>query len=232
MSMKFILSRTEDYRIHSKKWIVGYGLLFWLISRIIAMLLVIGCVAIYNTLGINPETLTTFAGNPETARSLGTMTYVLLTASIVAPVLEECIFRLGLSFKRRQVALAAASIPAYILWQHISSLTIVSALLYIASIIAAFSLVYGLTSDSHWDELKKTYYKSTIWFSAIAFGLIHLIAFSNYSLSLVPYMLCVVSVPFFGGCAITYYRINLGFWWGVGMHIFNNLPAIILLFSL
>lgn len=220
--MKFILSRTEDYLIHSKKWIVGYGLLFWLISRIIAMLLVIGCVAIYNTLGMNPET----------ARSLGTMTYVLLTASIVAPVLEECVFRLGLSFKRRQVAIAVASIPAYILWQHISSLTIVSALLYIASIITAFSLVYGLTSDSHWDELKKTYYKSTIWFSAIAFGLIHLIAFSNYSLSLVPYMLCVVSVPFFGGCAITYYRINLGFWWGVGMHIFNNLPAIILLFSL
>lgn len=34
--MKFILSRTEDFHIHSKKWIVGYGLLFWLISRIIA----------------------------------------------------------------------------------------------------------------------------------------------------------------------------------------------------
>ena len=230
--MRFILSRTDDYRIHSKKWIVGYGLLFWLISRIIAMLLVIGCVAVYNTFGMNPETHTTFAGNPETARTLGSMTYVLLTVSIVAPVLEECIFRLGLSFKRWQVAIAVASIPTYILWQHISSLTIVSALLYIASIIAVFSLVYGLTSDSLWDELKKTYYKSTIWFSAIAFGLIHLIAFSKYSLSLVPYMLCVVSVPFFGGCAITYYRINLGFWWGVGMHIFNNLPAIILLFSL
>ena len=28
------------------------------------------------------------------------------------------------------------------------------------------------------------------------------------------------------------YRINLGFWWGVGMHIFNNLPAIVLLISL
>lgn len=232
MSMGFILSRTDDYRIHSKKWIVGYGMLFWLISRIIAMLLVIGCVALYNTFGMNPETHTSFAGNPETTRRLGSITYVLLTTSIVAPVLEECIFRLGLSFKRWQVALAVASIPTYILWQHLSSLTIVPALLYIASIIAVFSLVYGLTSDSLWDELKKTYYNLTIWFSAIAFGLIHLIAFSNYSLSLLPYMLCVVSVPFFGGCAITYYRINLGFWWGVGMHIFNNLPAIVLLISL
>ena len=230
--MRFILSRTDDYRIHSKKWIVGYGMLFWLISRIIAMRLVIGCVAVYNTFGMNPETHTSFAGNPETTRKLGSITYVLLTTSIVAPVLEECIFRLGLSFKRWQVALAVASIPTYILWQHLSSLTIVSALLYIASIIAVFSLVYGLTSDSLWDELKKTYYNLTIWFSAIAFGLIHLIAFSNYSLALLPYMLCVVSVPFFGGCAMTYYRINLGFWWGVGMHIFNNLPAIVLLISL
>lgn len=92
--MKFILSRTEDFRIHSKKWIVGYGLLFWLISRIIAMLLVIGCTTVYNAFDINPETLTKFAGNPETARNFGAMTYVLLTVCIVAPILEECIFRL------------------------------------------------------------------------------------------------------------------------------------------
>lgn len=36
---------------------------------------------------------------------------------------------------------------------------------------------------------------------------------------------------FFAGCAITYYRINLGFWWGVGLHVFNNLPGIIILIS-
>lgn len=230
--MKFILSRTEDFRIHSKKWIVGYGLLFWLISRIIAMLLVIGCTTVYNAFDINLETLTKFAGNPETARNFGSMTYVLLTVCIVAPILEECIFRLGLSFKRWQVAFALAAIPAYIFWQHLNSLTLVSALIYIASTIAVFTLVYSLTSDSCWNELKKAYYISTVWVSAIAFGMIHLIAFSNYSLSLIPYMLCVISIPFFGGCAITYYRINLGFWWGVGMHIFNNLPAIILLISL
>ena len=36
--MKFILSRTDDREVHSKKWIVGYGLLFWIVSRIFAML--------------------------------------------------------------------------------------------------------------------------------------------------------------------------------------------------
>ena len=232
MKIKYILSRTNDYEIHSKKWILGYGLLFWLISRILAMLIIIGCVAIYNVCGINPETLTKFAGNPEIAKDLGSPAYILLTVCIVAPLLEECIFRLGLSFKRWQIALAAASIPAYILWQHFNSLTVISILIYVASIIAVFFLVYILTSDSYLEKLKKSCYVPIIWVSAIAFGLLHLVAFSNYCLLLMPYMLCIILVPFFAGCAITYYRVNLGFWWGVGLHIFNNIPAIFVLFSL
>lgn len=230
--MKFILSRTNDYELHSKKWIVGHGLLFWLITRVAAMLLIMGCVAIYNIYGIDPETLTRFAGDPGTAKNLGSTTYILLTICIVAPLLEECIFRLGLSFKRWQIAIAATSIPAYILWQHLNSLTIISSSIYVASIIVVFILVYRLSSDSHLEKLKKTCYVSIIWVSAITFGLLHLIAFSNYSLLLLPYMLCIISVPFFAGCAMTYYRINLGFWWGVALHIFNNLPAIVALILL
>lgn len=227
--MKFILSRTNDYEVHSKKWIVGYGLLFWLISRIFAMFLIIGCVAIYKAYNINPETLTKFAGSPETAKLLGSTTYTLLTLCIVAPLLEECIFRLGLSFKRWQIALAAASIPAYLLWQRLNHLTIGTGAIYVLCTIVSFGLIYYLTTDSFWKIQQRKYYKTMIWVSAIAFGLIHLIAFSTYSYLLIPYMLCVISVPFFGGCAITYYRINLGFWWGVGLHIFNNLPAVFLM---
>lgn len=227
--MKFILSRTDDYTIHSKKWIVGYGLLFWLISRIFAMLLIIGCVSIYHAYGINPENLTKFSGNPETAKNLGSSVYVFLTIFLIAPLLEECIFRLGLSFKRWQIAIAVASIPIYIMWQHINHLTIGTAAIYVSGAIAVFLFIYYFTNDTFWREQKQMYFKSTVWLSAIAFGLIHLIAFSSYSLILIPYMLCIISVPFFAGCAITYYRINLGFWWGVGLHIFNNLPAILLM---
>ena len=96
--MKFILSRTDDIRIHSKKWVLGYGLLFWLVSRIVAMLLIIGCVAIYNACGIDPESQTSFIGNPETEKKIGSSIYVLITVSLAAPLLEECIFSLGLSF--------------------------------------------------------------------------------------------------------------------------------------
>ena len=206
--MKFILSRTDDRKNHSKKWILGYGLLFWLISRIFAMLLLMGCNAVYNAFGVNPESLTNFAGNPETARNLGSM---------------------GLSFKRWQIALAGASIPAYILWQHIQSVNVTGAALYIAAIAGVFAGLYFPTSDSFWASQKRNLYHLYIWLSAIAFGLIHLIAFSQYDLMLIPYMLCVINVPFLAGCAITYYRVNLGFWWCVALHIFNNLPGIIML---
>ncbi len=227
--MKFILSRTEDFRAHSKKWMVGYGLLFWLISRIFAMLLIIGCTAIYKSAGIDPESQTSFVGNPETASNIGPTIYVLMTVCIAAPLLEECIFRLGLSFRRWQVALAAASIPAYMLWQHMYSVTVVTVAGHIFAMIAIFSAIYFLTTDSFWISQKTKWYESSIYISAIAFGLIHLIAFSNPEPILIPYMLCVVSIPFFAGCAITYYRVNLGFWWGVGLHIFNNIPGVVII---
>lgn len=230
--MKFILSRTDDILIHSKKWVVGYGLLFWLISRIVAMLLIIACVAIYKTWGIDPESQTSFIGNPETAKKIGSAIYVLMTVSIAAPLLEECVFRLGLSFKRLQVALAASSLPAYILWQHIYSHSIAYVSICVFAIVALFSSIYFFATDSFWNSQKKKYYKSSIYVTAIAFGLLHLIAFSNYDYALIPYMLCVISVPFFAGCAITYYRVNLGFWWGVGLHIFNNIPAIVVMLSI
>lgn len=102
----------------------------------------------------------------------------------------------------------------------------------VIAIVVFFSAIYFFTTDSFWNSQKKKYYKSSIYVTAIAFGLLHLIAFSNYDYTLIPYMLCIISVPFFGGCAITYYRVNLGFWWGVGLHIFNNIPAIIVMLSI
>lgn len=225
--MKFILSRTNDYEIHSKKWIVGYGLLFWIVSRIAVALLIMGCGAVYDAIGLNPENLTRFAGAPQVARNLGSAAYTLLTVSIIAPLLEECIFRLGLAFEKRQVVIAVASIPAYLFWQLFNQLTFASTLVFIFAIAGAFTLINCFTKDSFWAEQKLRHFDVYIWISAIAFGFIHLIAFSSYSPALLPYMMCVISVPFFAGCAITYYRINLGFWWGVGLHIFNNLPAVI-----
>ena len=224
--MRFILNRTEDRASHSVKWIVGYGLLFWLVSRIIAVILLFLCGTIYSKFGVDPEELTKFAGMPESHH--GSL-YILFTMAIAAPVIEEAIFRLGLSFKRWHVALGAAAIPAYVAWQGLMFRAWWITGLWLIGAAVVFCSIYFLTTSRMWTELKKRFLRPAIWISAIAFGLIHLIAFSDYSWELVPYMLCVILVPMFGGFAITYYRVNLGFWWGVGLHVFNNLPGVIML---
>lgn len=224
--MKFILSRTDDYRHHSKKWIVGYGFLFWLITRILMVVVMFACGAIYEHYGIDAEQLTKFAGDPTNLKSMLSPGYAVLLLGIVAPILEECIFRLGLSFKRWQIAAGLAAIPLYIMFQRLGTLTLSSGLLFVLVTIVVFCAVYSPFNQTFWSKLKVSWYHPMIWISSIAFGLLHLMAFTDFALYLLPYMLCIVAMPFFGGCAIAYYRINLGFWWGVGLHIFNNLPAI------
>ncbi len=227
--MKFILSRTEDYRIHSKKWIIGYGMLFWLITRIMVVAVMYGCIAICKKFGIDAEQMTQFAGDPTSIKAMYSPLFCILLLGVFAPILEEGIFRLGLSFKRWQIALGAACIPAYILVQGLGKVSPTNAICLGIAIGLIFCLIYFLTTDKYWVKEKKRYYHCAIWFSSISFGLLHLMAFTTWSIEMVPYMLCIIAVPFFGGCAITYYRINLGFWWGVGLHIFNNLPAIAML---
>ena len=224
--MKFILSRTDDYRYHSKKWIAVYGLLFWLITRIMVVALMYGCIAIYRHFGINPEEAARFAGDPTALKTLFPPLFSALLLGVFAPVLEEGIFRLGLSFKRWQVALGAACIPTYILVQRIGKISLIKGICLSSIVVAMFCMIYFLTTDRFWAKEKKLHYHCAIWVSSIAFGLLHLMAFTSWNIEMLPYMLCVIAMPFFGGCAIAYYRINLGFQWGVGLHIFNNLPAI------
>lgn len=223
---KFILNRTDDCAYHSTWWILGYALLFWLVSRIVAMGLVMGCTAIYASFGINPESLMAFAGDPNVARGLGERWKMLLTVALLAPVIEECVFRLGLSFKRWQVALALAFIPImamYSHWQWTSTLISIG----IGALI--FGIVFFCTRRTDWDALKGRWLVPAIWITSILFGLVHLLAFKGLTLELLPYALCFICIPMFGGFSCAYLRVNISFPAAVAFHIFNNLPAILVM---
>lgn len=230
--MKFILSRTDDFKSHSKKWIVGYSFLFWLITRIIAMAILMGCTALYTRFGVDPETLTAFAGSPDQAVKMGSLAFSIFAVMIIAPVLEEGVFRLWLSFRKWQVAMAVALIPIMVLWQHFRIYSAMEYVLCIGIAGLVFACLYYGTRQSMWSAIKQRHLVLASWISSAAFGLLHLMAFSTLTWNLLPYCLCVVLIPFFGACACTYLRVNLGFWWGVGMHIFNNLPAIFVMATL
>lgn len=229
----FILNRVNDRAIHSKKWIIGYALLFWLVTRIIMMAVITGCISCYEHFGVSPEEITTFGGDPTALGKIGTPVFRLLLAGLIAPVFEECVFRLGLSFKRWQVALNLAAIPFFVVYMmYFTKASVIQ--WSIAAICSALLilLVYRFTTNEFWTDTKKKWLVPAIWITSIAFGLLHLLSFSRLTVGMLPYALCIVLMVFFGGCSIAYLRVNLGFGWGVAMHIFNNLPALAIMLAI
>lgn len=229
MTMKFILSRNEDYLSHSKKWIVGHAFLFWLITRVAVMIIMGICMAVYNYYGINPHELTAFGGDPTVTKASGSLIRAIFITALAAPLFEEILFRLGLSFRRLSVAVSLAFIPLFPAFSHNKTASLTMWLTCIGLAIVVFCCVYLSTSDSFWQKRKQRWQIPAIWITSIAFGLVHLVAFSSLSLMLLPYALSVILAPFFAGCACAYLRVNIGFGWGLAMHIFNNIPGIIIM---
>ena len=225
---KFILNRPDDSQILSPGKIIGTTLIWFVILMLGAVLMRVICVAGYMTQGINPMELTRFGGDPT--NYFGKPFWrVLLKLMVIAPVVEEVMFRLGLSFKRQTVALWAGLLPlvsAYYLcrcraWYILLGIAAVGAVLY--------WLICRFTSDEQWKSWRTKYIIPAMWISAIGFGLMHLRAFSVLNGQVFPYALATILVPMAGGCAITYLRVNRGFWWGVLLHCLINLPGVILI---
>ena len=226
----FILNRPDDYLSLSTKRIIGTTLKWFVILIAGAVLLRIVCIAIYMSMGMNPMELTKFGG--DFTNYVGHATWkTLLKLMIVAPLAEEIMFRLGLSFKRQTVALWLGLLPivcAYYLhkcyvWYILLGLAAVGGLI--------FWLICRFTTDEQWTVWRKKYIIPAMWISAIGFGLFHFRAFSVLNLQVFPFALATILVPMAGGCAITYARVNLGFWWGVLLHCIINIPSTLMIAS-
>ena len=77
-------------------------------------------------------------------------------------------------------------------------------------VLTAISL-YRFTGGDMWKIFISKYFVRFIWINALLFGLLHLTAFTELSIELFPYALCLSVWPFLGGCVITYIRVNIGF---------------------
>ena len=227
---KFILNRPDDFMTLSRREIIITTLKWFFLLIAGAILLRVICVAIYMSQGVNPMELTKFGGDPTNHMDNASW-QIIAQLLIVAPVLEEVMFRLGLSFKRTTVALWVALLPVVIafymyhcrVWYILVGLVVVGALLA--------WLVYHYTTDDQWKVWRKKYVIPAMWISAIGFGLVHFMAFSVLNWQVLPFALSTILVPMAGGCAVTYARVNLGFWWGVLLHCMINIPGILLIAS-
>lgn len=220
----FILNQTTDRFTKSTGQIVLKAFL-WLIGLMaVGMILRVICVAIYMANGINPVEIAKFGGDPTS--HMGNATWkTILKLLLVAPICEEIIFRLGLAFNRRIDALWIGILPCIVALYlfHCKTWYIIIALLIIGVVI--FSLVNRFTTDEQWENWREKYLKYAVWITAIAFGLLHLIAFSTINLQLLPFILTTILMPFLGGCAVTYARVNLNFFWGILFHMAINIPG-------
>ena len=223
---KFVLNRPDDFLSLSKKKIIGTTLKWFVILMAGAILLRIACVAIYMSMGLNPMELTKFGGDPTNYMQRASWK-LLLHIMIIAPLAEEIMFRLGLSFKRQTVAIWVGLLPivcAYYLykckvWYILLGIAAVGTLLY--------WLICRFTTDEQWKDWRQKYIIPAMWISAIGFGLLHFRAFSVLNWQVFPFALTTIMIPMVYGCVITYARVNLGFWWGILLHCIINIPSVL-----
>ena len=227
---KFILNRPDDFMTLSRREIIITTLKWFFLLIAGAILLRVICVAIYMSQGVNPMELTKFGGDPTNHMDNASW-QIIAQLLIVAPVLEEVMFRLGLSFKRTTVALWVALLPVVIAFYmyHCRVWYIQVGLVVVGAFLAW--LVYHYTTDDQWKVWRKKYVIPAMWISAIGFGLVHFMAFSVLNWQVLPFALSTILVPMAGGCAVTYARVNLSFWWGVLLHCMINIPGILLITS-
>lgn len=110
--MKFILNRTDDWATMPKKKIIATAIIWYFVLFLICVPIIFGVTMIYTGMGVAPDQLTKFGGY-FTNHMEKPLCYISM-ALLVAPVVEEIIFRLELSFKRQTEAMWEGLLPVSI----------------------------------------------------------------------------------------------------------------------
>lgn len=148
---------------------------------------------------------------------------------ILAPVIEESIFRLPLTFKRQHVAIAfgfallllARIIPG-VAGQNLMINIIVRIALFVAGYFAISRCAPSIKTPGN------RFQTVIIITSMVVFGLMHIFNYVPLQWPiLILYPLFVIP-QLIMGCALTYIRFKNGYFWGVALHaIINSVSMVI-----
>ncbi len=169
----------------------------------------------------------------------------IIVVAIIAPLLEEIVFRLWLSFSRRDIAISAFVMVYLIMTLALrtSNTPIYTPMIIrgtegvlqsefvrnigikmlVASAICVLLLRWKIKSR----EREGMMYKVATLFSVFSFMLLHTLNYS-FTVSLFPFVLIMCLPQLILGMTITYYRLQLGFFYGYAFHVLINLTSILL----
>ncbi|MDB4923669.1 CPBP family glutamic-type intramembrane protease [Mucilaginibacter sp.] len=149
---------------------------------------------------------------------------------LVGPLLEEIVFRLPLSLKKKHIAIAFAAAAAFLfagfLFRNITSQLINFGIRL--SISAAIYFICIFLVPNNLSIIDHRFRKQLIILSMCLFGLMHI---GNYSPIQWPLILLypIYIIPqLCMGWGITYLRFKNGFWWGFALHCIINSVSVLL----
>lgn len=153
---------------------------------------------------------------------------LFLVMCIWGPIVEECVFRLGLTLRKRDLGIAFAML--YIgLAGHIFASFSWQTLLRLAIAIAIFIGVYKIEILHRFIEQKKeTVFNVVIYLSIMTFGLVHITNFSPLTAAQIPYYMVLMLPQLFAGILLAFIRLRYGFGYAVLYHSANNSIAFLI----
>ena len=217
---------------HSGGIVFKESLLYYLKYLIVSFAIIIAVLMLSDLLGLDIKNVNSWKGI-GTEKAVNT----LLLSAFLGPVLEECIFRLWISFRRGHIFISLFVIAYVILTKCLPN----GHNVYIGTIqsdyfefpllktllSSAFASCIFLFKEEHLQRFFSKYGRAFILASVIVFALLHL---TNMRCAwyIYPFLICMCLPQFVLGVSVTNLRLRIGFWAAVLFHCATNLITIFL----
>lgn len=212
---------SDDKNRLSKKKIITKGILFYMKSFFVLIGIILSLIVTLNLFNVDTKSLKYPLESEMNEMREKSIFYLLFSVVFFGPFIEELGFRLGLSFKRKHIAISASAIT-YMLSSLLSGggyFDDVHYKLVFAVLIGL--LLYGI-GQTTLDNIQQKYGRIIIWMMILFFGFLHVINYDIEVSYLLPmyFVMCLPQVLM--GIVFTYFRLNLGFFYGLGFHCVLN----------
>lgn len=152
--------------------------------------------------------------------------YTLLIVGFIAPIVEECIFRLPLSFKKRDLFFSLVVILFLVVYNFYSkNIIFLLILIFLMFFIFYFTMRH---TQEYFDKIKTLYGNYILYSSILVFTILHITNIEYFELKLLPiYILLQIPVLFLG-IFFTYTRMKLGLIYSILLHSLVNTIVLLL----